>query len=171
MSHILIIIAFRCRQNIKFPPKNPFAVSYKLFSEVSNIFLLSVRDLIARRQELFVVTVVHTHSHTHHTHSHTHTTHTHTTHTAHITLTHHTHPHTPHTHTHHTHITHHTHTHTPHTHTHTSHTTHTHTHTTHITHHTHTTGQNMLPNTDLVHANGHDRIILVIFSQALYKAS
>jgi len=26
------------------------------------------------------------------------------------------------------------------------------------------------PNTDLVHVNGHDRIILVIFSQALYKA-
>ena len=26
-------------------------------------------------------------------------------------------------------------------------------------------------NTDLVHINGHDRIILVIFSQALYKAS
>jgi len=26
-------------------------------------------------------------------------------------------------------------------------------------------------NTDLVHVNGHDRIILVIFSQALYKAS
>jgi len=25
-------------------------------------------------------------------------------------------------------------------------------------------------NTDLVHVNGHDRIILVIFSQALYKA-
>jgi len=25
-------------------------------------------------------------------------------------------------------------------------------------------------NTDLVHANGHDRIILVMFSQALYKA-
>jgi len=25
-------------------------------------------------------------------------------------------------------------------------------------------------NTGLVHANGHDRIILVIFSQALYKA-
>jgi len=25
-------------------------------------------------------------------------------------------------------------------------------------------------NTDLVHINGHDRIILVIFSQALYKA-
>jgi len=25
-------------------------------------------------------------------------------------------------------------------------------------------------NTDLVHANGHDRIILVIFSHALYKA-
>jgi len=25
-------------------------------------------------------------------------------------------------------------------------------------------------NTDLVHANGHDRITLVIFSQALYKA-
>jgi len=26
-------------------------------------------------------------------------------------------------------------------------------------------------NTDLVHVNGHDRIILVIFSQALYKAA
>jgi len=26
-------------------------------------------------------------------------------------------------------------------------------------------------NTDLVHVNGHDRIILVIFSQALYRAS
>jgi len=26
-------------------------------------------------------------------------------------------------------------------------------------------------NTDLVHANGHDRIILVIFSQTLYKGS
>ena len=25
-------------------------------------------------------------------------------------------------------------------------------------------------NTDLVHVNGHDRIILVVFSQALYKA-
>ena len=25
-------------------------------------------------------------------------------------------------------------------------------------------------NTDLVHVNGHDRIILVIFSQALYKS-
>jgi len=36
--------------------------------------------------------------------------------------------------------------------------------------HTRTTGQNMLPNTDLVHINGRDRIILVIFIQALYKA-
>jgi len=26
-------------------------------------------------------------------------------------------------------------------------------------------------NTDLVHVNGHDRIILVIFSQALYKST
>ena len=31
--------------------------------------------------------------------------------------------------------------------------------------HTHTLGY-----TDLVHVNGHDRTILVIFSQALYKA-
>jgi len=33
--------------------------------------------------------------------------------------------------------------------------------------HTRTTCQN---NINLVHVNGHDRIILVIFSQALYKA-
>jgi len=39
---------------------------------------------------------------------------------------------------------------------------HTHTHTQWVRTHYH--------NTDLVHVNGHDRIILVIFSQALYKA-
>ena len=33
--------------------------------------------------------------------------------------------------------------------------------------HIHTTGQNMM---DLVHVNRQDRIILVIFSQSLYKA-
>ena len=36
--------------------------------------------------------------------------------------------------------------------------------------HTHTTVTICCHNTDLVHVNGHDRIILVIFSQALYKA-
>ena len=40
--------------------------------------------------------------------------------------------------------------------------THTHTHTHRVTICCH--------NTDLVHVNGHNRIILVIFSQALYKA-
>jgi hypothetical protein len=42
---------------------------------------------------------------------------------------------------------------------------HTHTHT-----HTHNGAQYAAINTDPVHVNGHDRIILVIFSQALYKA-
>ena len=36
--------------------------------------------------------------------------------------------------------------------------------------HTGTTVTICCHNTDLVHVNGHDRIILVIFSQALYKA-
>ena len=38
--------------------------------------------------------------------------------------------------------------------------------------HTHTQRVRIIccHNTDLVHVNGHDRIILVIFSQALYKA-
>jgi len=36
--------------------------------------------------------------------------------------------------------------------------------------HTSTTVRIYCHNTDLAHVNGHDRIILVIFNQALYKA-